>query len=157
MKQINQICHRGLVERSEKAKEAIVSTLTGFKKFITSKFENQVMEIVGRHFLEDQYLTLVRNTKGVYERRQAPENKFNQRAFELELAAITAGSANWSRQAVSSIHTAVNELKLQRTAGTPTWWERVRAIVLIPTVKWVFKIIAAVIIAVILYVLGIKG
>lgn len=115
------------------------------------------MEVVGRHFLEDKHLTLVRNTKGVYERRLAPENKFNQRAFELELAAIVADSANWSKQAVSSIRTAVNELKLQRTAATPTWWQRVKAIALVPTVKWVFNIIAAIVLGVILYVLGIKG
>lgn len=161
MKQINQICHYGLTERAEKTKEVVVSILLEFKKFVSEKFSSQVMEVVGRHFPEDQYVTLAKSTKAVFERRQAPSNKFSEGAYELELAAITAGSANLSRRAVSNINAAVNELRLLKTVGLPTRGERITKFVFhqlaVPTVKWVLGITATVIGAILLYLLGIKG
>lgn len=161
MKQVNQICHRGLTERGEKAREVVVSTLQEFSKLIDEKFSSQIMAVVERHFPGDQYVTLARNTKEVYERRQAPQNKFSERAYQLELAAISASSANLSRRSVSNICAAVNELKLQRIAKMPTRWGRVKRFVVhqlaVPIIKWMFSIIAMVIGAIILYVLGIKG
>jgi hypothetical protein len=160
MKQVNKICHRGLTERGEKAREVVVSTLLEFSKFIDEKLSSQIIAVVERHCPGDQYVTLAKSTKGVYERRQAPQNKFSERAYKLELAAISVASANLSRRSVSSICTAVNELKLQRTAKMPTRWERVKGVVhklAVSAIKWVFGIIAMVIGAIILYVLGIKG
>ncbi|HEY8037285.1 MAG TPA: hypothetical protein VIF37_17015 [Methylobacter sp.] len=161
MKNINRICHYGYNERGDKAREAVVSTLLEFRTFVNEKFSGQIMEMVERHFPEDKYVALARNTKGVYERRQAPARKFCERAYEIELTAITAGSANLSRRAVLNIRTAVDELRLQRIAGMPTTWERVKGFVVhqlaVPVVKWVFGIIAMVIGAIILYVFGIKG
>jgi hypothetical protein len=161
MKQITQICHNGLTERGEEARKAVVSTLQEFRRFVNEKFSNQIMAVVERHFPEDQYVTLAKNTKGVYERLEAPQNKFSELAYELELAAISAGSANLSRRAVSNIRTAVNELRLRRTAEMPTQWELVKKFVVhqlaAPTIKWVFGIFAIVIGAVILNVLGING
>jgi len=160
MKQINKICHCGLTERGEEAREAVKSTLLEFTMFIDENFANRIMAVVERHFPEDQYVNLARNTKGVYERRQAPQNKYSERAYELESAAISAGSANLSRRAVSNIRIVVDELKLQRLAKIPTRWERVKRFaypLAVPTVKWVFGIIATVIVAIFLYVLGIKG
>lgn len=161
MKRINQICHRGLTERGEKAREVVVSTLREVKKVLNAKFLNEVVEALERHFPEDQYIALAKNTKGVYERRQAPPHKFAERVFDLEVAAISVGSANLSRRAVASIRGAVNELLLQKTVSEPTRWERVREFIFqklaVPSVKWVFAIIAIVIAAIILYFLGIKG
>ena len=161
MKQINQICHHGLAERGEKALEVTVSTLREFRKFIDEILSNEVIKVMERHFPENQYVELAKNTKGVYEHRQAPPNKFSERAYELEVAAISAGSANLSRRAVANIRTAVNELKLQKTAGLPTRWERVKKVFIhqlaAPVIRWVFVIIAAVIAAIVVYLLGING
>ncbi len=161
MKKINQLCHCGLTERGEKGRDAVVSTLSEFRKFLNEKFMGQALEVVARQFPEDQYLALAKNTKGVYERRQAPPNKFNERVYDIELAAISAGSANLSRRAVENIRTAVNELRLQRNAEMPTTWERAKGFVVhwlaVPIVKWAFSVLAAVVVAIVLYVLGIKG
>lgn len=161
MKKINKICHYGLTQRGEKAREVVVSTLLEFRKFVNKKFSDQIMEMVERHFPDDQYVTLVRNTKGVYERRQAPPNKFSERAYEIELAAISVGSTDLSRRAVLNIRTAIDELRLQRSAGMPSTWERVKGFVVhqlaAPIVKWGLGIISMVFGAIILYVLGIKG
>lgn len=161
MRKINQICHCGLTERGEKGRETVVSTLLEFRKFLNEKFMGQALEIVARQFPEDKYLVLAKHTKGVYERQQAPLNKFSKRVYDMELTAITAGSANLSRRAVGNIRTAINELRLQRNAGMPTTWERARKLVIhglaVPIVKWVFSVLSLVIVAIILYVLGIKG
>ena len=161
MKNINRICHLGLSERGEKGRDAVVSTLSGFRKFLTKKFTGQIMEVVIRQFPEDQYLALAKNTKGVYERRQAPPNKFSNRAFDMELAAISVGCANLSRRAVENIRTAVDELRVQRDARMPTTWGNVKEFMVhwlaVPFIRWVFSILAAIIAALILYVYGIQG
>ena len=161
MKRINQICHRGLVERGEKALEVTLSTLGNVRKVLNQRFLNKVIEVVESHFPKNQYLTLVSNTKGVYERHQAPPQKFVNRVFDLELAAITADSANLSRQALAKLRTALDEVLLQRRMTESSRWERVREFAVhklaLPIMKWVFAIIATVIAAIILYLLGIRG
>lgn len=161
MKQINQICHRGLVERGEKALDVTVSTLRGFQKFLDDKLSNQVMEVLARHFPEDQYVTLAKNTRGVYTRRQAPPQKFIESVYELEVAAISVGSTNLSRRATSNIRTLINELRLKKIADLPTRWERVKTFILhqmvLPVMGWVFGIIAVIIAAVVIYLLGISN
>lgn len=161
MKKINRICHHGLSARGEKGRDVVVCTLLEFRKFLTKKFMDQIMEVVIRQFPEDQYLALAKNTKGVYQRSQAPPNKFSDRAFDIELAAISVGSANLSRRAVENIRTALDELRIQRDAGIPTTWERVKKFMVhwlaVPVIRWVFKILAAIIVAFILYVFGIQG
>jgi hypothetical protein len=161
MKRINQISHRGLTERGEKARDVVVSTLREVKKVLNAKFLNEIVEALDRHFPVDQYIILAKNTKGVYQQRQTPPHKFDERVFNLEVTAISVGSANLSLQAINNIRDAINELLLQKKVSEPTRLEQVREFIFqkfaMPAVKWVFSIIASVIVVIILYFLGIKG
>lgn len=160
MKQINRICHQGLVERGEKAREVTVDTLKGFQRLLDEKSADEVMNVLARHFRGDEYLALAKNTKGVYGRRQAQHHKFSERAYELEVAAISAGSANLSRRALASIRNAVKELILQNVAGTATKWEHAKTFILhqlaLPVIRWIFGILALIVAAVVIYWLGIS-
>jgi len=160
MKAIHSACWRGYVERAEVAREVIVSTIFPVKDVLTPKTADEVMVVVSKAFPEDQFLPVARNTKGVYERGSTPRNKFDERVFELELAAITAGAANMARQAVSRIRTALDEFLLQRAIARPPWWRRTGAalwtLLALPLVKWAFGILATVIAAALLVILGLK-
>jgi hypothetical protein len=161
MKQINKICHHGLTERGEKAREVSISTLRGFQKLLDEKLSNDVMRIMEKYFPEDQYITLAKNTKSVYERRQAPQQKFNEHVYDLEVAAISAGSANLSRRAIANIRSSVNELRLQTTAALPTIRERIKTFTLhyliLPAIKRLIVAVMSIILGIVLYYSGFLG
>lgn len=126
MARINQICHRGLVMRGEKAREVVASTLSVIKKPLNKNLVDEIVDILKADFPENQYVSLAQNTKGVYMRSQAPTRKFEESEFDLQVAAFSACSANSSRQAIANIRSAVNELLLQKTSSELTWWERAK-------------------------------
>jgi hypothetical protein len=155
METISRCCGAGIIERGVVARDAIVSTISAHKRVITKKVEKNIVESVAKQFPEDQFVTLAKNVKGVYQRRQAPKNKFDDRAFEAGLAAITSSSANLTRQAVSNISTALDELLLKKTIDSPVWWQTalrvIRDYFAVPFVKWACGILAAIIAGFVLY------
>jgi hypothetical protein len=125
-------------------------------KLLNPRLIDEIVTVVNKYFPENQYVALARNTKGIYDRRQAPPHKYHDRSFELELAARLADSANLSRRAIASIRVALDEVLLQRKAKEPTLTKRVIRLAL-AIAKWIFANIAAVIVAILVHILGIKG
>ncbi len=160
MKAIHESIARGYRDRERIAKETIVSTLAPLRSVVSTKFIEEVMSIVTNLFPSDTYLAIVQNTPDVYKRALAPNNKFNQCAFELEASLITVSAQNYSRQSIASIRTALKEMALQESIANPPWWKRIHSVfwefIGLPFVKWVFGIITAIIVAMIIYKLGIN-
>jgi hypothetical protein len=71
------------------------------------------------------------------------------------------GAANLSRDTVSSAQLVLDELLLQRAVSKRSRWQQAVAgtwkFVALPLVKWTFGILAAVVTAILLVLLGIKG
>lgn len=150
MKEMYRVCGRGHVERVKAAREVIILTIPPLKDVLTPKAANEIMKVVEKSFPADQFLGMARSTKGVYERRCAPPQKFDERIFDLELSLMTVGAANLSRQAILSVRVTLDELLLQRAVGKPRWWGRLASFAL-PFMKWVFGILAAVITGALLF------
>lgn len=159
MGKINIICQKGLVDRGEIIEKTVIETINNIEHVINKRKIEKIIDIVKKHFPENQYISLAENTKGVYERSNAPKNKYKDSAFDI--ARNKCVSANLSKQAIDSLKTTLEEInlkkKLNRTSVIAGFFKWLAA----PTAKWLFAIIAAiiggVITAIIIYSLGIKG
>ena len=151
MKTIHHALAHGYRERGRVAKEVVVSTLTPIRTELTTRLVKEAMAVVVKAFPDDSFLALAQHTPGVYQRHLAPANKFEESVYSLELALMSVSAANFSRQSVVSIQTALDEMLLYESIANPAWWKRAPSALLkfvaLPAVKWVFGIVAAVVIA----------
>ena len=152
---------KGCREKGNVAKEVVITTLNQFHMHLTTKLADEIIVKVKNLLPENNLITLVEKTPEVYSRASAPVNKFNLEAYSLELSLITVSVINETRQSVDNIKTAINQIMLQKEIDTPlkiAWWKYVLKIIwyFIKSIgNWIFGILASIIVAIIIYRLGI--
>lgn len=156
MKEIHQALAHGCRERGRVAKEVLLDTLTPIRSELTSKLLGKIMAGVTKAFPENTFVALAEQTRDVYARSLAPQNRFDEKTYALEFALISVSVANISRQSVDSIRISLNELLLQKNVATPPLWKRILKTFFTSAVTWIFGIVSGVVIAVIVYVLGVN-
>ncbi len=157
MKKINQLTNAALKERGQVIKDTVIETFKDVPNIINKNLIDEVLKIAQKHFPETQYVGYAENTKGVYERRQAPINKFCERVFNLELTAIKCNSANLSRLSSQSLKNNLEEILVKKNLNKKSFLSLFLQWFALPAVKWFLRILSAIIIAIALYILGING
>lgn len=159
MGKINKICHKGLIERGEVIQKTVIETISSIEHVINKRNIENIINIAKKHFPENQFISLAENTKGVYERSNAPKNRYKDRSFDITRNKVT--SANLSKKSIDSLKTTLEEINLKKKLNRASAISRFIKWVAAPTAKWLFTIIGAiigaVITAIIIYSLGIKG
>lgn len=158
MQQIHHALASGYRERGRVAKDVVLSTLTPVRGELTQQLVQDVMAVIVKAFPDNAHLTFAHHTPGVYQRRVAPENKFDARIFELELALVSASAANMSRESVASIRTAVDEMLLHEAVAKRALWKRALSaiwrFIALSVGKRLFGIAWVALVALLTYVLG---
>lgn len=157
MKAIHHALAEGSGERRRVAKEAVLATLTPISAKLNKKDLDAVMGEVNKAFPGTALVGLADGVPGIYERRLAPAGKFQERAYELERALMSATAANSARRTVADIQLALDEVLLHQILSAPRVSTRLLTIVgklTFPPVKWVIRIITAVLIAVLVKVVA---
>lgn len=161
MKIMHAAIANGLTERSRLCLDVVIETVSPFKKSLSKKIAEEIMEVVKQFFPKEHFQVVAHQTYEVYTRAQAPTNKLNKRIFENEHALIVLTEANISRQAMYRVRTALDELLLQERSAHPSWWKRLLSgfwkFLAFPLVKWALTLIGAVITAFVLHALGLGG
>lgn len=129
---------------------------------LTNEIAKLIMARVNALLPEDNLLLLVEKTPDVYVRSSAPKTKFHQYTYSLELSLITTSVVNITRHSIANIQIIIEEMLLIEAIAKPkkmVWWKRfvqkIWKFILI-TGKWMLGILSGVIVAVIIYLLGIK-
>lgn len=162
MNKIHLALVAGCNEKERIAKDIVSSILKPFRTYLTSELAQEIMAKVNSLFPENSLLSLVEKTPDVYNRRNAPNNKFDQSAYALQLSLITVSAINIARQSVDNIQTVIEEMLILEAITKPVkkiWWKSLLKIGLKFTAsiaKWILTIFTAVIIAIIIYAFGIK-
>lgn len=162
MNRIHLALVAGCRERESIAKHIINSTLKPFQMHLTNEIAKLIMVKVNALLPEDNLLSLVEKTPDVYVRSNAPETKFHQYTYSLELSSITISVVNITRHSVANIQIIIEEILLLEAIAKPkktVWWKRFSQMIwkfILITGKWILGILSAVIVAGIIYYLGIK-
>jgi len=156
MRNIQHALVRGHVAREKIALKVVSETVASYDKLLSSHFAEELMEVITRAFPRDHYIKFAKNTKRVYARQaQAQKNKFNENAFELELALIHASSSNMANRTISKVHTFLEDELLKKTINTPRKWVRWKVFAT-PLFKWVLGIMTALLVAFLIGYLGLN-
>ena len=156
MRNIKHALARGHVARDQIVLQLVAETVASYEKLLSSKFIEELMAVVTRAFPRDHYIKFAKNTRGVYARNaQAQKNKFNERAFELELSLIHASSSNMANRTTSRVRTFLEDALLKKTINTPRWWVRWKVFAA-PLFRWVVGIMTALLVAALIAYLGLK-
>jgi hypothetical protein len=145
IEEVNSICHEGLTNRGKKIKATIAEVLEGINISLDKEFIKSILELAKKHFPEDQYVSLLKNTKGVYERRNAPKQKFSERGYDLEVSLIICGSANLSRKAIDETKTALVGMRISEQSDKPSLGGVIYEKMVRPFGGWIFPILGVVI------------
>ena len=161
MRNIQHVLAHGHVAREQAALQLVAETVSSYGKLISPKFIEELVEVITRAFPRDHYVQFAKNIQSLYARRAiGQKNKFNERAFEIELTLITVSAANMSSQAVSRVRTSLEDALLKKTIDTPRWWVRVFSLfwklLAAPLFKWVFGILTALLVAALVAYLGLN-
>jgi|GEM_PF-1180811 len=148
MRDMHQTQAMGLVERNRIAKATVLEALDPIKAKLTGKDIVAVMVEVRNAFPEDTtYARMANGIPGIYQRQQAPANKFQQQSYDTEAALMRAGSTNMARRAIMEIQHALDEVLTQQRILKPSWWQRARSVakrILLSPILWGLGILAAV-------------
>ena len=156
MRNIQHALARGHVARDQIVLQLVAETVASYEKLLSSKFIEELMEVVTRAFPRDHYIKFAKNTRGVYARNaQTQKNKFNERAFEIELSLIHASSSNMANRTTSRVRTFLEDALLKKTINTPRWWVRWNVFAA-PLFRWVVGIMTALLVAALIAYLGLK-
>ena len=156
MRNIQHALARGHVARDQKVLQLVAETVASYEKLLSSKFIEELMEVVARAFPRDHYIKFAKNTQGVYARHaQTQKNKFNERAFELELSLIHASSSNMANRTISRVRTFLEDALLKKTINTPRWWVRWKVFA-VPLCSWVVGIMTALLVAALIAYFGLQ-
>jgi len=147
MHDMHQAQAAGLVERNRVAKEAVLEALEPIKVKLTERDITAVMIEVRTAFPESTtYVRITDVVPGIYQRRQAPAHKFQQRIYNTETALMRAGSTNMARRAITEIQHALTEVLIQQRILKPSLWQRARSIavwIIVRPIIWLGGIVAA--------------
>lgn len=120
MRHMHQAQAAGLKKRADAALRAIQELLKPIEATITKADIEAVMGEVRNAFPGTTYTGIVGNVPGVYQRRAAPNHKFQQHGYEQDAALMRVGSINAARQVIREIQHALDELLMQRARLTPS-------------------------------------
>lgn len=162
MNRIHLALIAGCKERESIAKQIIKTTLKPFQMHLTNEIARLIMVRVNALLPEDNLLSLIEKTPDVYVRSNAPETKFHLDTYSLELSLITTSIVNITRHSVANIQIIIEEILLLEAIAKPkktVWWKRFVEMIwkfILITGKWMLGILSAVIVAAIIYFMGIK-
>jgi len=152
---IKDICHRGFLERERVAEEQLENILNQHSSLMNDKLAKEIIKVLGKHFPDDKYVTLSSKTEEVYLRKCAPRSRLADRQIELNQSLIVVGAKNMSRKSVHALTQTVNDYNLRAKQGKQSITKKamhgLANFILIPSIKWVFGIISAVITGVLIY------
>lgn len=152
---IKGICHRGFLERERVAEEQLENILNQHGSLMSDKLAKEIVKVLGKHFPDDKYVTLSSKTEEVYLSKFAPQSRLVPRKIKLNQSLIVAGAKNMSRKSVHALTQTVNDYNLRAKQGKQSFSKKamqgLASFILIPSIKWVFGIISAVIIGVLIY------
>lgn len=117
-KEIAGKCHWGLREREKVARAALRDTVAEIGTPVSGDVAEATSRAIARQFPEDQYVRFVENTRGVFQRAQAPTNKMSTRAFDLQLGLAKAASANLGRRSIRRIQTDLDAMRARDAGNT---------------------------------------
>ena len=117
MRNLQRALARGHVSRQKMVFELAGEMAVSYPSLLSPSFIDNLLQVVEQSFQKDHFVDSAKGTKGVYQRRQAPRNKFEQRVFEIELCCIQANSANNASQTISRVRTMLEDACLKQTAS----------------------------------------
>ena len=155
MRDIQHVLGRGHVARGETALQLVSETVASYEKLLSQRFSEELMEVVKKAFPRDHYVNFAYNTQGVYARQaQNHKNKFSNRTFESEFTLIKASSSNMANRTISRVQTFLDDALLKKKLNKHSWWVRASSgfwrIFAGPMFKWIFGIISAILVAVLI-------
>ncbi|NRA61829.1 MAG: hypothetical protein HRU25_13140 [Psychrobium sp.] len=111
------------------------------------------MAVVSNSLNKEPFTILLKNTMAAYEHANAPTNKYgdNSRALSLNLALVTVSHKNLSQRAITDVNLALNEIMLLNNDvyilnRCVLFFGKYIAL---PSIKWLFSLVSALIIALI--------
>ena len=117
MRNIQHALARGYLSRHNAVIDLAAKTATSYPSLLCSSFTSELMSVVEHLFQKDHLVDSARNTLGVYQRMQAPGNKFDQRVFEIELGLIQASAANNASRTISRVRTLLEDECLKQAVS----------------------------------------
>jgi len=113
MAEVKGICSAGVKERGNVAANVVFGLLDSVRMPVTADLVDMIFHCVRQKMPDDLYVAKACHIKEMYGRRACNDNKFQERPYDLEMAAIRCGSANLSRQAAGHIKILLDERLLQ--------------------------------------------
>ena len=118
MRNLQHALAKGHIARERVAKELAAETASSYEGLLSPSLVNELMGVVEKQFPTDHFVQAAQNTRGLYQRKSAPANKFNERAFELELSLIAVGASNNATTTVSRMRTLFDEALLRHSVSS---------------------------------------
>ena len=159
--EIKSLCFKANKDREEVALRVFEYYLEKFNSQISRGSKKTLMSIASNHFPNDTYFRQASKTEEVFLRSNAPKLRLNKRQIDLELSLIDVDGKNIGRRTLKKIAHCIDESELLSRQNKVSPRQRLLLyfgrFFVIPTVKWIFYIVALVIVAAITYTLGIDG
>lgn len=151
LKNITKICYSGYQNREKVSGQALELLLKSYGRLLSKQLVDEVESIIDKNFPPDKYVGLALKTIDVYARSNGPKDRVDDGAVKRALGIIEVQSVNYSRQARYRLKLILVDNELQaRVARGPIltrWLSFVGKNIILPSSKWVFGIVASLIVA----------
>ena len=117
MRNLQHTLARGHVSRQKTVIELAGEMTVSYTSLLSPSVVDKLMQVVEQSFRNDHFVDSAKSTEGIYQRRQAPRNRFEQSAFALEFCLIQVGAANSVSQTISRVRTLLEDACLKQTAS----------------------------------------
>ena len=152
---IKNICARGFSDREKAAAEQLEHILTQHGSLLNKKLSTALVKLLKEHFPDDKYVAVSSKTEGVFIRKNAPQSRLAKEVVELNQSLIAVAAKNMSRSSLHALTQIVNDHGLRARKGKKSFTQSFLHVfthcVAIPSIKWTFGIISAVVVAVLTY------
>lgn len=147
--------------REKTALHLVEETIDAYKQLISPRLTEGLVGIVEKAFPHDHYVKFAKNTHNVYIRLAiGQENKFDEKTLSIEVSLVNASSSHMANKTILRVRTLLDEALLKKKIETPPWYYRLTLnlwkFFAAPIFKWIFGILAVVLITVIIKLLGFK-
>jgi hypothetical protein len=115
MRTVQRYCAQSVIKRGVRVAQTLDETLKAIKPPYEKNLAAELKAIVDPFFPENLCLAPAINTRGVYERNRP--DKFDEHAYEHELALVRVAVANTSRDAQQKAHFVIDEYVLSMKHG----------------------------------------
>lgn len=150
---IKDICHTGFIKRREVAESVLREFLKNHGEALSVKLRELTKSTIRKHFPSDKYVGLIRQTESVYSRASGPKARATSRVVRHYSSIIECEAANQSRSAPNELFQILEDYDLRIRRTRKPVWQRATTLIskylILPGIKWVFAILAAVIASVI--------